>query len=239
MPVRKIPVSHRSVTGLFPSRTNKRMVHYESTLERDFFFLCEFDLDVRSYDGQPVRIEYQDEMGKDRHYTPDVLVTYRSDVVPALWMTPLLAEIKYRKDLKDDQINLRRRIRAGRAYARAHGWRFRVLTETEIRTPYLDNARFLMRYRKLEPDFSHNKLLLDAMHELREADPATLLAFVFYDDEMKGMLLPSLWQLIAEQSIWCDLRLPLSMTSRIWEVDGHLPDFHPTVYPPYRAPGKR
>lgn len=37
------PKSHRSVTGLFPSRTNGGTVAYESTLERDFFFLCELD----------------------------------------------------------------------------------------------------------------------------------------------------------------------------------------------------
>ncbi len=36
---------------------------------------------------------------------------------------------------------------------------------------------------------------------------------------------------MADQEIWCDLRLPLTMESTIWEVDFDLPDFHPAIYP--------
>lgn len=226
MPSRKIRPSHRGIRGKFPSQKCGRIVEHESTLERDFLLICEFDVNVARYEEQPVRIDYTDEHGKKRQYTPDVLVTYRSDIVPARWMPPMLCEIKYRSDLRADWPAIRRKWRAGRAYAAAQGWKFRMLTERDIRTPYLDNARFLLPYRHRPRDATDERLLLDWMRELRSCDPETLLAACFRDPQMRASLIPSLWQLVGWQRIWCDLSLPLTMTSCLWHVDPDLPDFN-------------
>src|SRR5437868_5438583 len=98
MPSRKIPPSRRSLTGLVASQKSPRlslvpspparpsqlgagqpqpqtrMKGFESSLERDFFILLDFDLNVDRYEEQPVRIEYRDGDGRLRTYTPDVLV---------------------------------------------------------------------------------------------------------------------------------------------------------------------
>jgi hypothetical protein len=63
------------------------------------------------------------------------------------------------------------------------------------------------------------------MRDLRECDPEMLLAACFRDPEMQARLIPSLWQLIAAQRIWCDLNVPLTMKSRVWMVDPELPGF--------------
>jgi hypothetical protein len=58
MPVRKIPKNYRGVTGLVASELNAKQTAFESTLERDFMLLVEFDPNVLSYEEQPVRIDY-------------------------------------------------------------------------------------------------------------------------------------------------------------------------------------
>lgn len=93
MPVRKIPPNYRSVTGSISFRSRKS-VRFESTLERDFYEILDFDLNVDDIDGQPVLIEYEDETVRAKHYTPDVLVMYREDIVPAKYMRPWLCEVK-------------------------------------------------------------------------------------------------------------------------------------------------
>ncbi len=146
MAVRKIGVSDRSVTG----RHGFSGQQYESTLERDFLDLIEFDCNVDRYETQPLTIIYVDGDGRVHGYTPDVFVQYRRDIVPARDMPHLLVEIKYREDYRGQFRELKQRLRAARLYARERGWRFAVLTEREIRTPYLRNARFLRPYRDVD-----------------------------------------------------------------------------------------
>jgi hypothetical protein len=117
MPVRKIPTNRRSLTGLVSSRKNDRMTGFESSLERDFLLLLDFDCTVERYEEQPVTIEYTDTAGKRPTYTPDVLIYYRQDLAgPNTW--PLLCEVKYRDDLVDNWKEIKPKIRASRAYAR-------------------------------------------------------------------------------------------------------------------------
>jgi hypothetical protein len=240
MPSRKIPPNRRSLTGLIASQKNPglslvpspsagtpppkvllrppqtRMKGFESSLERDFLILLDFDLNVDRYEEQPLRIEYTDGDGRARTYTPDVLVYYRDDMTPAKWMKPLLCEVKYRADLFADWPAIKPKIRAGRDYAREQGWRFQIVTEREVRTPYLDNAKFLRPYRRIESPWDDKKLVLDALRELREADPETVLLAVHQDPLGRAQLLPALWHLLAMGMIDADLTLPLNMRTRIW-----------------------
>jgi hypothetical protein len=191
---------------------------HESTLERDLLFLLEFDLNVATYEEQPVVIEYQDADGLARTYTPDVLITYRKDVAPAKSMPPLLAEVKYRQDLFADWKVLKPKFKAARRFARERGWHFRILTEQEIRTPFLENARFLLRYQRLEMDWDKAQLLLLMIGELREATPESLLMACSADPMERAVLLPMLWHLVAIGTLGCDLNCKLTMHSPIWTM---------------------
>lgn len=90
-------------------------------------YLLEFDRDVESFEVQPVRLNWLDDRGKVRSYTPDALVCYRSwGQVPVLW------EVKYRDDLRTNWLEYRPKFRAAVRYARERGWRFRLETGLEI-----------------------------------------------------------------------------------------------------------
>lgn len=219
MPVRKIPKSYQNVTGIISSERNGSLVGFESPLERDLYLILDFDINVSRFEEQPVKISYVGSNGENRTYTPDVLVHYRDDIIPAKGMPPMLCEVKPREKLRKNWAKYKPRFKAAMRYARARGWRFRILTEREIRTPHLQNVKFLGRFRHMHPPKDHKKLILDAMYELREADPEGLLMSITYDKWRRAEIMPTLWHLIAISRIGADLNLPLTMQSRIWTME--------------------
>jgi hypothetical protein len=192
------------------------MTAFESSLERDFFLLLDFDPDVEFFEEQPVKIIYSDANGRRRTYTPDVLVRYRKDSPQANHTKPLLCEVKYRDDLRQNWAEYRPKFRAAGRYARQQGWRFRLVTERHVRTPYLENVKFLRPYRTLPVNDSYRTRLLSTLAMLEATDPASLLAAVFEDRWQQAQLLPILWQLVATRQIGADLEQPLTMQSGLW-----------------------
>ncbi len=160
MPVRTVPKNSRSLTGLVPNPRTQAMTAFESSLERDFLLLLDVDPDVEFFEEQPVKIIYHDAKGGRRTYTPDVLVRYRTDPPPARHSKPLLCEVQYRDDLRQHWVEYRPKFRAAQRYARQQGWRFQVVTERHVRTPYLENVKFLRPYRTLPVNDAYRTQLL-------------------------------------------------------------------------------
>ena len=217
MPVRIIPKNSRSLTGKVIDFRSRRAVSFESALERDFYVLLDFDPTVTHFEEQPVTIAYQDSIGARRTYTPDVLVHYRPEV--QRHHRPVLYEIKYREDLRTHWHDYRCKFKAASRYAHTQGWVFRLITEREIRTPYLNNAKFLRQYHDREPDRGDCHRLLAHLAVQGEMSPETVLASLSPDRWEYARLLPALWFLIAIGEIGADLSVPLTMHSCIWSLD--------------------
>jgi hypothetical protein len=215
MPARVIPMRGRGNRGVVAA-ADRGSKPFESALERDLLIQLDFDDSVASFEVQPVTISYQDPEGTDRQYTPDVLIRFCRARRLGGPRRPWLCEVKYRQDLRRNWAALKPRFRAARRYASRRRWEFHILTELEIRTPYLDNARFLRRYRDLNADVSWCTLVLDALDIQEESDPQSLIAAVFRDPWNQATLLPVVWYLVANRSIGVDLTRPLTMRSRIW-----------------------
>jgi len=216
MPVRIVPKNYRNLTGLVLNTRTQSMTAFESSLERDFLLLLDFDLEVEFYEEQPVTITYQDDRGRRRTYTPDVFVRYRMDPLKAKPTSPLLCEVKYRDDLRQYWTMYRPKFRAAGRYARQRGWRFRLVTERDVRTPYLENVKFLRSYRTMPLNEPHRTRLLAALSVLGEAHPTSLLNAISQDRRQQAQILPTLWQLLATRQIGTDLNQPLTMQCRIW-----------------------
>ena len=93
MPVRKIKTNPFSNTGVFYSQKNQQHIHFESTLERDYYMLLEFEPNVDYYEEQPVKL-YFTHYNRQLPYTPDCIVHYKDD-------TPTcIVEIKPSKKIK-------------------------------------------------------------------------------------------------------------------------------------------
>jgi hypothetical protein len=214
-PVRDIPIGTRSVTGTMPDGSR-----FESTLERDLLYILRFDINVAKFIAQPVKIEYTDDKGKLRTYTPDIIIHHRKGILQAKTLPTILGEVKYRDDLRQNFKEYRPKFKAAIRYAKERGWQFRILTEREIRTPYLQNAKFLIHYMQPDPYPSgyHIHLILDKLHEFREMDVETLMVSIYRDKWNQAQLLPTIWHLIAIRRIGNDLSIPITMHSRIWEM---------------------
>lgn len=208
-PVREIGVATRGVTGVVPG-----FGAYESSLERDLMELLRFDGGIEKFVPQPLTIDYLDENGKARRYTPDGLIYFKPDDAGAV--SPLLVEVKYRADFRNDWRNLIRKFRAAKAFCRDHYWQFEVFTEKEIRTPYLSNAKFLWPYSQQKFADAEISRVLTALSDLEQADPDLLLCALYFDPMNRARAIPLLWHLIAVGAVGCDLSQPLTMRSPIW-----------------------
>ena len=206
MPVRSIPRSHRSVTGR-QTVVGQRSVAVESTLERDFVLSCQFYPSFVAIEEQPVAIP----MPPRRRYIPDFLVTWQD-------REPELVEVKYQQELADKAEILAPKFAAAKDYAQTQGWTFRVVTERDIRTPWLKNANFLLPFRHRTVDPGMLTRLINCLNHQDEMSAADLIAQARPAGDA-GPALPALWQLVATFKVQTDLDQPLTMSSML-RLDG-------------------
>lgn len=211
LPVRDIRPNTRSVTGTMP-----KIGKYESTLERDLMEILRFDPEVEQFLPQPLTLEYLTPEGQRRRYTPDGLIRFKATA--NLRPAPILFEVKYRADFRKDWRVLLPKFRAAKTYCSTQGWRFEVFTEKEIRTPYLNNVKFLWPYVERTVELSVRDSIVTKLWDLEEADPELLLCVLCRDPMNRARFIPIIWNLIAIGVIGCDLDLPLTMRSRIWAL---------------------
>lgn len=221
MPTRKITRSAVKVTGTVP---DDQM--FESSIEEDFFTLLRFNRLVAGFEHQPIKVEWADAEGTVHQYTPDVLVRYRTDLPEAADLITTLCEVK--PDLPDGKNASRRREprppeneeenalkwAAAERLASNRGWAFKVYRESEIRTPYLTNARFLLRH--LERAGSSSELEGPLLSHLLAQGETTLgkWASEFAATELdRARVLPVCYRLIAQGKVRTDLSVALSLES--------------------------
>lgn len=213
LPTRKLQRKYSSLSGRIPSRKTNRNHFFESSLERDFETILEFDPFVIEYLEQPIKIQYSFN-GKIRYYHPDFLVTFNET---NLNVRPSLYEVKYSATYEKNRLELEPKYNAATAYAKTKGWDFHVVTEREIRTTYLENSRFLLNYRDYEySNIEDFELLLSTINELSHTTPEELILIAARDRNKRMELIYLLWHMIANYYIACDLNNKLSMDSEIW-----------------------
>jgi len=186
--------------------------YHESALERDWLKCLAFDPDVKSRMVQPFTMSYTygDVSGT---YTPDVLV---ERVTPIHGSTVVVYELKFREELRTEWHVFRPRFRAAVSLCREMGWRFKIMTEVEVRTPYLNNAIFFRRYGALARQAVVEEQLLYSLKALGPTTPQALLAASYNTVQSRQTATPSLWRLIALRQISALLDRQMTMSSAIW-----------------------
>ncbi len=133
VPARKIPPKRGSLSGYIPFPHLHRNVWHESALERDFL------RSVLPFDGlvgvleQPLTLHCPTLGYGKASYSPDYLVWVQLKTTPAV--QPVLIEVKFEEDLKENWFTIRPKLMAGRRFARRQGWRFLVMTPRHLRVP--------------------------------------------------------------------------------------------------------
>ncbi|MDP9105492.1 MAG: TnsA endonuclease N-terminal domain-containing protein [Candidatus Eremiobacteraeota bacterium] len=209
MGVRRIRPNPWSTTGFIASDKNGGLTAHESGLERDFAILLEFDPRVESFEAQPLRITYRSSSGRPTSGVPDYLVTF----VASQSCPRELVDVKYRSEVFQSWTTLKPRLKAALRHARDNGWTYRIKTETEIRTPYLMAARFLLPFRRLAPDPIALEAIQSVLKSAGKSTPERILQQIAEDRWRRAELLPTLWNLIATFAVRVNFDEPLTMGS--------------------------
>jgi hypothetical protein len=209
-----------SLTGRFASGKIRRALGFESSLERDLELLLEFDPRVLEFEEQPVHVSWCGPGGKPHVYTPDFLVTYTHFDPARDPRLKCLVEVKYRFDLVKNLAQYRPAFKAAISYAADRGWRFKILTEFEIRAPFLRPVRFLLPFLREEPDEAMEALVLATVARQAER-PRIKPKINTVLDELcpsadRGEVLRSLWRLVAVGRLRINFRQSFTLSSIIW-----------------------
>jgi hypothetical protein len=125
----------------------------------------------------------------------------------------------YRREILTTGRRLRLPLKSARLQAKEEGWQYRLLTDADIRGPYLNNVRFLLPYQRSCANYEHEHEIVKTMCDMRNASPASLLNALSGGDWRKSsVVVPTLWHCLSSfcGGMWCDLDVPLTMNSRIW-----------------------
>ncbi|MDO8714342.1 MAG: TnsA endonuclease N-terminal domain-containing protein [Polynucleobacter sp.] len=212
MPVRKVPKSFRNVTGIIASNKAIGEARFESTLERDLLTLLDFNSQVLSLEVQPIAIPWKDSVGKPHTYTPDVHAIYVDQ-------QNVIYEVKYRSELLEEWATLKPKFKGAIHFCRKQGWRYKIMTEVEIRTPYLENAKFLNPFLKQSsPSDADIQMIQERLERLGNTTPSDLLTSISTDQWEQARLMPALWTQVAKGKIGANLQNKLNMNSPIWSI---------------------
>jgi len=203
---RKIGTNRRSLTG-WVSTKNNGMVAFESSLERDFVILVDYDKQLKSIKSQPLTVKYKDSDGETKRYTPDYLIEYDR-------YTPILCEIKYRQDLLEQKAEILSDLRVAINLCKERGWIYRIITEGKIRKGYiLRNIDFVRGYMDMVPNEETVDHLISKLSTIGKTRLQNLIEMSFDTKESRINSISTLWHLIASGRIYIDFNQPLSMAS--------------------------
>ncbi|SIT13176.1 TnsA endonuclease N terminal [Chryseobacterium gambrini] len=208
--VRQIGLSNLSLTGNIYSAKGNEIVNFESSLERDYIHLLEYDTKVYKYYEQPLKIYY----GNNQYYVPDFFVQYHSKDVKSE-----LIEIKYVNDLVENKEKYKLKFEAAQAFCSDNGLKFNIVTEEQIRQGHrLQNAKFLLGYRSPKVGFDDGLMtVLERVienHKIVSIQETLDLAITC--EEKKAELLYVLLHMLSKRYINFDETTKLTMDTLIF-----------------------
>jgi hypothetical protein len=172
------------------------MIPWESTLERDFIKLLDYDPTVLYFEFQPKKIEYVFQ-GKKRKYYPDFLVV-RSD------MREYIYEVKAAEKIEDETNKIK--FQVGKKYCAEKNMIFVVVSEKDIRKGFLiDNLDLLSEVRQESTNRKVMQCIIKAIIEMggkasintlksylkdiNEADIESNLYYLIYSHQLSADLI--------------------------------------------------
>lgn len=206
---RNISMNQFSLTGQIKSLKRNELVDFESSLERDYIHILEFDENVRYYYEQPLKIEFD-----DRYYVPDFYVEYWSGEKEVI-------EVKYNIDLIENASKYVTKFKAADEFCNTNGLTFRILTENDIRNEYLNNVKFLnavqiMRNGIESEYFNEFELLERNLKKLKRTTINNLLDTCTSCELKRTELIQYMWLMVIHKKIKVDLNKKLNMEVEIW-----------------------
>jgi len=186
--------SNYRVTGKYPSWKMGRMLHWESTLERDAFYLFDANPMVKEFREQPAQITYMLNDSEHRHF-PDILVRTAHG--------NLFKEVKTDEEADDEKII--DRTAHLKPLLHTQGFDYEVLRESDIRRePRLSNAQRILRYGR--HPLNHHEQEMFIQRYFKNGCSCNLIDITRNDRDQKDI--PHLCQMILVGIIAMDIEHP-------------------------------
>lgn len=198
------------------------MISFESNLEQDLLYYLDFDSAVDSIEEQPLKLKYESKSGRLKSYVPDFKVMFnkKSEVLNKSFKGTVIYEVKYRKDLKKNWKKLIEPYRAMHNYCKDQEWKFRVITDFELKSDFLVNIKFLDQIRRgcHDHEFEHQQAFLEVASLMKRGRINELLAATYSSKENRAESLSVLWRMIYNKEIGADLSKRLTNKSEFWAM---------------------
>lgn len=220
--VREVNLKYSSLSGVVNINSVRQPIQFESSLERDFIYLLEFDREIKQYLEQPLEIGYSDDLGKNRRYIPDFIVFYYSRQTEVI-------EIKYESTLIDKKDELKFKFSAATEYCNKQGFLFKIITNKYIREERgieLQNSIFLSRYKCFFDNMEKNRiahsslsmnliLLSQMMRNLGEVSVRELVCKSTPDEHKRAELIFLTWYMVASNLLYVNMMEKLTIDSLV------------------------
>jgi len=197
---RSIGKTFGSFASRVPLRTPSGPQNTESQLETELVIQLNFTPIVKDIITQPI-IEYE-RAGK--------LIEYAADIFTCLWFWSIehpcayLIEVKRQADLDQKKDEYAPKFAGAREWCALNGAEFRIMTEKEIRTPYLHNAKLLGRHVRQFPDRLHLEAILRLLRD-RPKSTAELLPLLRAEGIEEPDARDAIEKAVANRDLGCDL----------------------------------
>lgn len=196
-------------------KPEKELVNINIRLIKEFNEIIEFDTKVVNYIYQPVVLEYVYQ-GVTESYSPDFLVNYQEGRKKTI--VPWLCEVISLDVLKKNRSTLMPKFKSAILFCKKNNLRFKIFTERKINNGYINNIRFLTKFRNSTAIIksADMNLLMKWMSELKRTTPDEIISVSTNDEQKKAELIYALWYMLSMTIINCDLTKKLTMESQIW-----------------------
>lgn len=194
------------------TRHERSQIKFGSLLERDWIVALVSDPRYVDLITSPFTVTYE-HAGQTHQYTPTLMAICRD--MYRQWAE--VFEVKPASQMLGSWSALKPAFRAARQYCKQREWVFYLISERDIQTPYVQNAKFLHPYRDMESVGAQRLALTSTLENLGGVTtPEILVLATWASMEKRLEAVRELWRLVAIGVINTWLDKPLTMSSEIW-----------------------
>lgn len=213
---RKIGYTYGSTSGKFMFR-NKKIILFESLLEKNFLHVLEFNDMVLDVIEQPFTIETETTKGNKGSYTPDFLIYFKEPQLKTNnLIKPIVAEVKPSKKLIENRIELKQKFKSAIKFCNEQEFKFKIFNENRIKSTEVDNIVFLNRYKDYRPIEDEVEIIKNHLLSVGHTTIEYLLTYLYVTDYQRGNALSHIWYLMYSKVLVTDLKIPLNNKTVLW-----------------------
>ncbi|MCG3717644.1 TnsA endonuclease N-terminal domain-containing protein [Aliarcobacter butzleri] len=196
---------------------NKKIILFESLLEKSFLQVLEFNDMVLDVVEQPFTIETETTKGNKGSYTPDFLIYFKEPQLKTNNpIKPIVAEVKPSKKLIENRIELKQKFKSAIKFCNEQEFKFKIFNENRIKSTEVDNIVFLNRYKDYRADEDEIEIIKNHLLSVGHTTIEYLLTHLYVTDYQKGNALSHIWYLMYSKVLVTDLKIPLNNKTVIW-----------------------